>query len=112
MSEYREFLDKWMNQQGISISELGATAGPLLSFVQYLEMFKAKDMSDKLLSEETKVLNSLADAWNLFIAMPELHQSDRQEFMQAIHAAQNIIMARPAYKELYPFWKEIMDKRK
>ena len=38
MSEYRELLDKWMNQQGLYVDKMGTTAGALLNFVQYLEM--------------------------------------------------------------------------
>jgi hypothetical protein len=59
------------------------------------------DMSDKLLSPETVCLNTLADAWNQFLVLDELHEWDRTEFMHAIHACQHIVMARPG------FWDKI-----
>lgn len=45
---------------------------------------------------EAKSLDLLAEAWNVFIADSGGHPSDREEFCRAIHAAQNIIMARLA----------------
>ena len=54
-------------------------------------------MSDNLISQETVVLNALADAWNQFLKLEELHEWDRTEFMHAIHAAQHIVMARPGF---------------
>lgn len=41
----------------------------------------------------------LAAAWNMFLSLPEAHASDRDEFMRAIHAAQNILLAREALKD-------------
>lgn len=52
-----------------------------------------------LTDDEQKALDTLADAWNLFVALPILYGQDRQEFMLAIHAAQNIILARPVLRE-------------
>jgi hypothetical protein len=46
--------------------------------------------------DETCVLTLLADAWNMFVKLPELHPWDRQEFMHAIHDAQRIVLSRPA----------------
>jgi hypothetical protein len=48
--------------------------------------------------EERTVLGHLAEAWNLFIAMPQSHPSDKDEFMRAVHAAQNIIASRVAQR--------------
>ena len=44
--------------------------------------------------EELRVLDLLGQAWNEFVALPEEHSADRVEFMQAIHAAQNVVLAR------------------
>ena len=50
-------------------------------------------------SEELKVLDTLAIAWNLFEKLPQLHPWDKQEFMHSIHSLQRIIMARPAMRQ-------------
>jgi hypothetical protein len=44
--------------------------------------------------EEDEVLNLLGQAWNKFNELPILHHSDRGDFAYAIHAAQNIVLAR------------------
>lgn len=44
--------------------------------------------------EENEVVELLADAWNKFVDLPVLHKADREEFMHALHQAQNIVMAR------------------
>lgn len=53
------------------------------------------DMSQIKLSDQEKVLNKLAEAWNLFqsINKKEKHICDPDEFCKAIHAAQNIMFA-------------------
>jgi hypothetical protein len=40
------------------------------------------------------------------VKLPEQHGCDKQEFMQAIHEAQRIVMARVAYRELHPEKKD------
>lgn len=58
-------------------------------------------MDSKVLTpEERRVLDILADAWNAFITLPLEHESERVDFMNAIHDAQYIVMARPAQREL------------
>ncbi len=44
--------------------------------------------------DELKALDLLAQAWNVYEALPVLHHADKGEFLRAIHAAQNIILAR------------------
>jgi hypothetical protein len=51
-----------------------------------------RDLTD----EEIKCAQLLGDAWNLHQKLPQVHSSDEQDFAAAIHAAQNIILARPA----------------
>lgn len=56
-------------------------------------------MLEPLLTEgERQVVNALADAWNAFLELKPVHPDDQVEFRQAIHAAQNIVMARPVLK--------------
>lgn len=44
--------------------------------------------------EESEVLRLLGQAWNKFIELPAMHHMDNHEFCHAIHAAQNIVLAR------------------
>lgn len=59
---------------------------------------KVMKIQDLLKPEEITVLDILAEAWNQFIAMPQLHQWDRLEFMHVIHSAQQMIMCRPVQR--------------
>jgi hypothetical protein len=52
-----------------------------------------------LTAEEEHVLLLLKQAWDEFALLKVVHPADFLEFMQAIHQAQNIIMARPASLE-------------
>ena len=57
--------------------------------------------SDQLLSPQEKIIiDHLANAWNTFLELPILHESDREEFMRAIHQAQLLVMARPVQSQL------------
>lgn len=63
---------------------------------------KTKRMSERnplLTEDEQKVLEALAEAWRLFLALPTQHKWDQVEFMHAIHRAQHIVLARPAMRK-------------
>lgn len=49
-----------------------------------------------LTAEEREVILILDDAWNVFVGLAPVHSADEDGFRHAIHAAQNIVMARPA----------------
>lgn len=49
---------------------------------------------------EREVLRLLGEAAVKFAKLPGLHPSDRPEFVIAIHAAQNIVLARGALRAL------------
>lgn len=49
-----------------------------------------------LTPEEQAAAQLLGDAFNAHQQLPEVHPHDAEEFMRAIHAAQNIILSRPA----------------
>ncbi len=51
-----------------------------------------------LTADEQMALTLLADAANVFNALPVQHPSDADEYVRAIHAAQNIILSRVAYR--------------
>lgn len=50
--------------------------------------------------EEKAVVMALAEAWNLFLALPREHPDEVDEFRRAIHAAQDKVGARPAWRAL------------
>lgn len=50
--------------------------------------------------QENAVLDKLGEAWNEFVKLEVLHHADREEFMRAIHAAQNIVLARAGLRAL------------
>lgn len=50
--------------------------------------------------QEQEVLNLLGTAATKFCMLAELHSADRPEFVHAIHAAQNIVLARGALRAL------------
>lgn len=43
---------------------------------------------------EIEALRLLAKAWDVYVKLPILHPDDVADFRRAIHAAQNIVMAR------------------
>ncbi|MDK2757539.1 MAG: hypothetical protein KYX66_12465 [Blastomonas fulva] len=49
---------------------------------------------------EKVVLQSLVDAWNAYIHLPQEHGDDLDEFRAIIHTAQNHIAARSVWREL------------
>ena len=53
-----------------------------------------------LSKQEKQVLDVLAAAWNQFLLLPEIHPSDRPEFLFSIHQAQNIVLSRPTVQWL------------
>jgi hypothetical protein len=57
-------------------------------------------------TDEDKVLDHLVMAWNAFLTLEARHPDDDQEFRQAIHAAQNIVMARAATGQMQRRRKE------
>jgi len=56
---------------------------------------------------EESVVSRLADAWNEFVRLEPVHPDETVEFRRAIHAAQQIIMARPVQREFNADNKEL-----
>lgn len=55
-------------------------------------------MQTNILTEQEQALvNLLGQCFNAFKQLPIYHPSDMDEFVRAIHAAQNIVLARPGY---------------
>ncbi len=55
-------------------------------------------MDNKLTEQEIKILDMLANAWNYYNKLEEYHPSDKQEFTEGIHRAQDIVMTRLAVR--------------
>lgn len=49
----------------------------------------------ELTQPEREALRLLAEAYNLYVALPEQHPMHQAEFVQAVHAAQRLVMSRP-----------------
>lgn len=57
---------------------------------------------------EKEIIDLLSMAWNKFIRLDEQHPCDKNEFMQGIHQAQQIIMIRDARRnnpEIFPIYE-------
>lgn len=50
----------------------------------------------ELTPQERALTLALAECWNSFLKLPSEHPSDQGEFLRAIHAAQNVVLSRPA----------------
>jgi hypothetical protein len=48
--------------------------------------------------DELEVLDQLGDVASAFAALPQEHAADIDEFVAAIHAAQNIVLSRPGIR--------------
>lgn len=55
---------------------------------------EGRDDRPTLTQAELDTLGALAQAYNRFVALPVQHHADEAEFVHAIHAAQNIVLAR------------------
>lgn len=65
-----------------------------------------KEAKTELTLNELTILTKLAEAWNTYTELEILHSSDATEFQQAIHQAQNIVMARPIMRK----WRQKAQK--
>jgi len=48
-----------------------------------------------LTEEEKEVIKLLGEVWNKFLALPDPHPSDDEEFCHYIHILQRHVMVRP-----------------
>lgn len=53
-----------------------------------------------LTKEERALVEALGACASDHHQLPVIHQSDEDEFVRAIHAAQNIVLARPAVEAI------------
>ena len=57
-----------------------------------------EEQDELFTQEEERLVGLLGEAWEMFLELPVIHGSDKEEFMRAIHAAQNIVLSRAAMK--------------
>lgn len=50
--------------------------------------------------EERAIVEKLGDVWNMFLGLPVEHQTANLEFSAGVHALQNHVAARSAYRTL------------
>lgn len=66
-------------------------------------MYTVKNTEQENFAIELRVLEDLGSAWNSFMSLDAYHSDDLTDFSHAIHAAQNIVMSRLAYRQVdYP----------
>jgi hypothetical protein len=51
-------------------------------------------MKAELTADEAGVVALLAQAWNSYLELPVEHQAEAAEFCRAIHACQDMVLAR------------------
>lgn len=71
------------------------------TYIHLDRFFEMTIINGLLEPNEVEIIDILADAWNKFLKLKVLHPNDTGEFLQAIHAAQNIVMSRPVAREMY-----------
>lgn len=54
----------------------------------------------ELTDQEAKVAQMLGEAWNEYLKLPTEHSMGQKEFCSAIHACQNIVLARCGVRAL------------
>ncbi len=54
----------------------------------------------ELTDQEAKVAQMLGDAWNEYLKLPVEHPMGQSEFCSAIHACQNMVLARCGVRAL------------
>lgn len=95
VNEARELVAKCINALDGSIEQqdVNHLCTIINQMCEYVEQSKHTELI-RLTKEEQVIIEDLVNVWNLFIELPQLHQSDRIEFMQGVHLLQNIILAR------------------
>lgn len=57
-------------------------------------------MTTRLTKKEVLVIDKLAEAWSLFLGLEVIHAADKPEFAFAVHLAENIVLARLAWRSV------------
>jgi len=57
-------------------------------------------MSEFLTTDEADLVKDLGEIFNQFLLLPKEHANDAPEFCSAIHVCQNMILSRPARRQM------------
>ena len=57
-------------------------------------------MTAELTAQEADLANLLGEVWNRYIELPVQHPMERDEFCRAVHACQDIVLARCGQRAL------------
>ena len=56
-------------------------------------------MSDPCTENERRIMDNLAEAFNIFLKMEQTHPSHMSEFVEGIHRCQNVIIHRVVQRD-------------
>ena len=59
--------------------------------------------------KELNLIEILANVWNEYLQLPEQHCNDRQEFCEAIHRLQHLLMIRDARRNHPDVWQQVRE---
>ncbi|MGL6184794.1 MAG: hypothetical protein ACRC1T_05385 [Clostridium chrysemydis] len=65
--------------------------------------------NDGLTPEESKIMDNLANAWNMFLKLEQTHPSEQDDFSDGIHKCQQVLMnriLRRDYPKGYPTYRK------
>jgi len=65
-----------------------------------LELKETSGMND----QEFRTMSHLTGAWDHFLQIPDMRDDDREDFLRALHAAQNIIGMSVLRRDRPEFW--------
>jgi len=65
-----------------------------------LDLQEVSGMND----QEFRVMSYLTSAWNHFVEIPNMRNDDREEFLHALHTAQNLIGMSVLRRDRPEFW--------
>ena len=60
---------------------------------------------EDILESEQQCNDHLVKAWNIFVALPEGHPDEREEFKKAIHELQGLLALRIADRTCPDLWR-------
>lgn len=57
-------------------------------------------MPHEITSEEGKILDLMAEAWNLFLELPREHIEEVADFRRHLHDLQRVVLSRPTGRQV------------
>ena len=68
-----------------------------------VEMFELQEVSG-MNDREFFAMSHLTEAWDHFLLIPDMRDDDKDDFLKALHAAQNIIGMSVLRRDRPEFW--------